>query len=148
MVGQDPDVTLVALVVAGERFALDATTATIDRHGDLAALLAGARDAHQAHVTLLADAAPEQATGRSPSPTGSASPTADPATRSFGVPARPRAALRGLASMELDLSLADKRHAFAAESGAFARILASMAASAAQHAVLLGEATATTPERP
>jgi hypothetical protein len=45
--------------------------------------------------------------------------------------------LRAIARREDELSLVDKRSAFAAESGAFARVLASMAASAAQQAVVL-----------
>ena len=46
-------------------------------------------------------------------------------------------ALRALARHEDELSLEDKRSAFAAESGSFARVLASMAASAAQQATVL-----------
>ena len=38
--------------------------------------------------------------------------------------------------------MVDKRSSFAAESGAFARVLASMAASAAQHAAILTAAAA------
>ena len=131
---KDPDVPLAAEAVAGERAALDAVTATVARHTGLAAVLSAVRDAHQAHVHLLDDAAPDAPASASPS----ASPTGGP-TDPFRVPARPRAALRRLAEMEQQVSLANKRHAFAAESGAFARMLASMAASAAQQAFVLGD---------
>jgi hypothetical protein len=53
------------------------------------------------------------------------------------VPSDPARALRAIARREDELALVDKRSAFAAESGAFARVLASMAASAAQQAVVL-----------
>jgi len=147
--GQDPDVALVALAVAGERSALEAVTATIDRHADLADALSRLLDAHRAHVNLLADAAPDEAASGPTSPTTPASPGPGESTGSTGtptVPARTKAALQRLSSMEQGLSLANKRHAFAAESGAFARLLASMAASAAQHASFLAEPAA--PERP
>jgi hypothetical protein len=58
------------------------------------------------------------------------------------VPASPGAALAALAREEERLSQVGKRSAFAAESGAFARVLASMAAAAAQHAVALNTAAA------
>lgn len=140
---------LVALAVAGERSALEAVTATIDRHADLADALSRLLDAHRAHVNLLADAAPDEAASGPTSPTTPASPGPGESTGSTGtptVPARTKAALQRLSSMEQGLSLANKRHAFAAESGAFARLLASMAASAAQHASFLAEPAA--PERP
>ena len=140
---QDPDVALLALAAFGERFALEAATATLGRHGELAAILTGVRDAHQSHVQLLSDAAPEDAVAGLRSAAASPSPVAPAGP--FRVPSRPVAALRRLSLMERDLSLANKRHAFAADSGAFARILASMAASAAQHASVLADATATRP---
>jgi hypothetical protein len=46
-------------------------------------------------------------------------------------------ALSALASAEDGLALVGRRSAFAAQSGAFARVLASMAASAAQQAATL-----------
>ena len=64
----------------------------------------------------------------SPSPTGS--PT---------VPARRPRAVAALADAEDRLALVGRRSAFAAQSGAFARVLAGMSASAAQHAVALGD---------
>jgi hypothetical protein len=50
------------------------------------------------------------------------------------VPGRRDVALRALASSEHALSLLDQRSALAARSGAFARVLGSMAGAAAQQA--------------
>lgn len=122
-----PDVALAATVVADEQALLDRIDATLARHPQLERVLAEARAAHAAHVTLLEDAAPKPP---SPAP----SPAGGSAT---GVPADPGRAVRVIARREDELALVDKRSAFAAESGAFARLLASMAASAAQQAVAL-----------
>ena len=47
--------------------------------------------------------------------------------------------LAALADAEDRLALVGRRSAFAAQSGVFARVLAGMSASAAQHAVALGD---------
>lgn len=139
----DPDVALAAAVLAAEQGLVDRIDATVTAHPRLERVLAGTREVHVAHVALLADAAPGK-----PSPTasagasaegsgdasGEASPTTGEAPRVPGDPAR---ALRALARHEDELSLADKRSAFAAESGGFARVLGSMAAAAAQQAAVL-----------
>lgn len=134
----DPDVALAAAVLAAEQALLDRVDATTAAHPRLGPLLADARATHQAHVDLLADAAPD---GPSPSPSrtapATASPDPAPATEPVQVPPDAARAIRALARHEDDLSLADKRSAFAAESGAFARVLASMAAAAAQQSALL-----------
>jgi hypothetical protein len=127
-VAADPDIAVAAEALAGERAVLDAVTATSTRHPDLAAALTPVMAAHEAHVTLLAAAAPDE----NPSASATAGPSDVPP---FRVPAKVAAAVRRLAMLELELSTEAKRHAFAAESGAFARLLASMAASAAQQAV-------------
>jgi hypothetical protein len=56
------------------------------------------------------------------------------------VPASRRRALRAVGSAENELSAQQKQHAFAAQSGAFARLLASMAAAAAQLSAVLSDA--------
>ena len=130
----DPDVELAATVLAAEQEMLDRLDRTVERHRRLARVLAGTRAVHEAHVALLADAVPDPdaaAADPFPSPTG-------PDRRR--VPADPLRALRDLARREDELSTADKRSAFAAESGAFARVLASMAAAAAQQATVLRDA--------
>ena len=129
----DPDVLLAATVLADEQRVLDLVDATIARFPRLEDALSPARDAHTAHIALLQDAAPDE-----PLPTAGPSDTATEAPeRSFEVPPDRRRAVKRLARHEEDLALIDKRSAFAAESGAFARVLASMAASAAQQAAVL-----------
>lgn len=142
----DPDVTLAASVLADEQRMLDQVLATLTRHPGLAAVLAGARSAHQAHVRLLTHAVPDRdrpttpaspAAGASPSVSPSVPPSTGTAPR---VPARVPVALATLAGAEDQLSLLGRRSAFTAQSGAFARVLASMAASASQQSVALSAA--------
>lgn len=132
-VDQDPDIAVAALALAHEESVLDALVATDSRHPRLAGRLAAAIEAHRAHIALLAEAVPE---GKAPPEPGALS-SPEPADEPFQVPAKPRAALTRLAVLEQELSVADKRHAFTAQSGSFARLLASMAASASQHAATL-----------
>lgn len=131
----DPDVALAAAVLAAEQGLLDRIEATVETHPRLERVLAATREVHAAHVDLLADAAPDEPSPSS-SPSASASPT-EQAKGKHSVPDDPARALRALARHEDDLSLADKRSAFAAESGSFARVLGSMAAAAAQQATVL-----------
>jgi hypothetical protein len=133
----DPDVLLAATVLADEQRLLDLVEATLARFPGLTDVLTAARDAHTAHVALLEEAAPDEPLP-SASPTASTTPDAADDTESDDeVPRDRRRALMRLARREDDLALVDKRSAFAAESGAFARVLASMAASAAQQATLV-----------
>ena len=134
----DPDVALAATVLADEQSMLDRVLATVRRHPRLATTLAGARTAHTAHVDLLTAAVPQD--GSSPSATPSVAPAPAPRAAATRVPARAAAALAALAREEDGLSLLGRRSAFAAESGAFARVLASMAAAAAQQAQVLADA--------
>jgi len=136
------------MALADEQSALDAVEATAARHRDLAELLAPVIAAHSEHVRLLAEAAPatpapaaEAGAAASPSSSPSAPDEQDP--RRHRVPREPQAALTSISATEQDLSTSIKRHAFVAQSGAFARLLASMAASAAQQAVVLGRPLAT-----
>ena len=135
--GTDPDVLLAATVLADERAMLERVKATTRRHPTLKADLAGARAAHRAHVRLLAQAVPKQTASPSPSASASGTPSARP---SPGVPAKPGPALAALAQAEDRLSHVGRRSAFAARSGAFARVLASMAAAATQQATQLSAA--------
>ena len=135
--GTDPDVLLAATVLADERAMLARVKATTRRHPTLKAELAGARAAHRAHVRLLSRAVPKEAASASASASPSATPSAAP---SPGVPAKPGPALAALAQAEDRLSHLGRRSAFAARSGAFARVLASMAAAATQQATQLSSA--------
>lgn len=130
--GVNPDVTLAAAVLHDERAMLDRLVATVHAHPTLAGPLAGARAAHRAHVSLLTKAVPDDEPSTSPS----AGPT--PAGRRRPkVPPKPVPALTALAQAEQRLSRAGGRSSLAARSGAFARVLASMAAAAAQQSAHL-----------
>lgn len=144
----DPDVALALVAVAGERAVLDAVAATMGRYPDLAAGLSTAHAVHQAHVRLLDRAVPDEAGGASPSGTASSGQQRPPGRRNrFEVAERAQTALRQLSSLEEQLSLANQRHAVAARSGTFARMLASMAASASQQASVLRQPAGTAPGR-
>lgn len=132
----DPDVPLATAVVAAERALLDLVAASTRRHPRLERVLAGARAVHEAHVALFEDAVPRG------EPTPSSDPTAAEsiATTVPGPGEVPRdrlRALRSVASAEDALALTAKQAAFAAQSGAFARVLASIAAAAAQQSAVL-----------
>lgn len=133
----DPDVALAAAVLAAEQSLVDLVDATLEEHPRLAGVLASTRATHTAHIDLLADAAPDGPSA-SAAPESSLGPSPAPGPRSGPrVPPDPEQALRAVARHEDELSLADKRSAFAAESGSFARVLASMAAAAAQQSAAL-----------
>ena len=127
----DPDVALAVDALAAEQAALAAIQGTLERHHRLRETLAPMLVAHRAHVSLLAQAAPKG----SPSSATSSPSGASPAP--FRVRSGGGEALRSLSEMELGLTTSTKRGSFAAESGAFARLLASMAAASAQHSALL-----------
>jgi hypothetical protein len=144
----DPDVAVAAAAVAEQRAVLALLEATRERHPGLAARLAPVIATHEAHVAVLADAVPEDVSigpSTTPTPTtppapASSSPAASPAQEEPAVPSRPAAALAAVAEAERDLAAVTKRHAFKAQSGAFARVLGSMAGAVAQHATVLGGA--------
>ncbi len=124
----DPDVELAAAMRAQEQELVDRIDATVTAYPGLRGVLADTRAGHVAHVALLAEALPvTDPENLSPSE----SPTV---TTPYRVAGSRAAALTALARREARLSLAGKQSAFAAESGAFARVLASMAAAASQQA--------------
>lgn len=131
----DPDVALAAAALAQEQGLLDVVNATIRRHTDLRQLVASTLTTHQEHVRILTEAVPAS----SPAPP---SPPEVPAVR---VPDNATKAVRALSRREEQQSLSSKRSAFIAQSGAFARLLAGMAAAAAQQAVVLGQYAPTEP---
>jgi len=141
----DPDVELATTVVAAERALLDRIDATVRRHPRLERVLAATREVHDAHVTLLEDAVPDES-GASETETGASDPASpsepgstptDEPSGTTRVPRDRARALRAVAAAEDDLALTAKQAAFSAESGAFARVLASMAAAAAQQSAVL-----------
>jgi hypothetical protein len=163
----DPDVALADAVLSRERALLDRVLATLHAHPTTGAVLGSARHAHQAHVRLLAGAVPTSVP--TPVPTPSASPSASasaapspvlpgapsrtPAPTSathHGVGAPPHvpahvpthlpAALAAVAGAEQRLAAFERDAGLRARSGRLARLLAGMAASAAQQAAHLSAA--------
>lgn len=137
----DPDVAVAAAALAEERTVLALVEATLERHAALATVLAPLVTAHEAHVALLADAVPADvsiAPSVTPGvPSGSPSGTPDETETALQVPRRAAVASAAVARAERDLSISHKQHAFSAQSGAFARVLGSMAGAAAQGATVL-----------
>lgn len=134
----EPDVAVAVAALEAETAVIDRVRATQERHPRLVDLLAPVLFSHEAHAALLADAAPTEAT-----PSATVSDPASPAGRRRGritVPDSRARAVRLLVAAEQDLTTAAKQHAFKAHSGAFARVLASMAAAAAQNAAVLAPA--------
>jgi hypothetical protein len=139
---EDPDVTLAATVLADEQRVLFLVDATLQQHPGLDTELAAVRSGHQRHVDLLTEAVPKERRSAIASPTEGSSPSVSPSlppspSASGSVPKQAGRALLALGREEDRLSLLGRRSAFSARSGAFARVLASMAAAAAQQSVTL-----------
>ncbi|HEU4514217.1 MAG TPA: hypothetical protein VFR87_14010 [Nocardioidaceae bacterium] len=139
----DPDVAVATEALAAQTAIIELVRATQERHGSLRRALTPVLAAHEAHAALLSDAVPAEATASasaSPSASGSPSPSA-PAGRRAAVPKDRTRALKQVVAAEQELTTTTKRHAFKAQSGSFARVLGSMAAAAAQNAVVLASPT-------
>jgi hypothetical protein len=121
----DPDVALAASALVQEQNVLDVVLATRQRHKSLRAVLADPQKVHRQHLKLLMNAVPSSAS------------TAPDAHSFVNVPAVPAKALMLVARYEERLAQANRTNAFSAQSGGFARLLASMAASSAQQSVAL-----------
>jgi len=132
----DPDVALAAQVLLAEQALLDRAERTLAMHPRLERLLGPVRDGHAAHVDLLAEAAPDEPSA-TPSLEASTGVSSTPLETGGRVPRDATRALRSLADAEDALSRSNRTSAFTAESGSFARVLASMAAAAAQQSVVL-----------
>lgn len=114
-----PDVAVATAALERIRATRAAVDATSARHPALGRELAGVTEMHAAHEESLVDAVPERARPDSP-----------PAT--YTVPPRRRVAARRLAVAETELHEGLDELALRAESGDFARLLASMGAGIAQ----------------
>lgn len=121
----DPDVALAVEAVAAIGAAQRLAEATGRRHPTLNAPLAGLLSMHREHHAALVEAVPDDVDLGAP-----AQPPA--------VAARPAAAHRQLLQAEETLRGHLRGFALRAESGPFARLLASMAASVAQHTAVQG----------
>ena len=149
-----PDVTLAAIALSEEQHLLDVVLATEQQHRSLRHALAAAKTAHEQHVRILTAAVPAsvrpkaKASARA-SASASASKSSKKSSKGTAKQAKPAkphevhvphhegAALAAVARHEDQLAVSSKRNAFAAESGTFARLLASMAGSAAQQAAAI-----------
>lgn len=116
----DSDRRLVLAALAAEQAALAALSRTRKKHRSLRKRTVTAMHVHQEHVTLLEKAVDQAAGQRRGSGQG---------TR---VPGRPEPALEALVLLEANTSAQHIATALAAHSGAFARVMASMSAAAAQ----------------
>ncbi len=114
-----PDVSVAAAALAGIRDTSTAVSSTMARHRAIRSRLAPLLAMHRAHEASLADAVPDRAeTSTSPAP--------------YSVPGGRDAALRALAAREQQLHGDLDDLAVRAESGDFARLLASMGAGIGQ----------------
>lgn len=149
----DPDVALAARVLEATRDLLAQVDVTLERHPRLARVLESTRSVHAAHVALLEEAVPAGDAGLVAEQSDSTAPTSDPASPSPTPSTTPRAprdpvrAVRKIARDEDALVLTAKQAAFAAQSGGFARVLASLAAAAAQQSAALRTARVPGAER-
>ncbi len=136
----DPDVEVAAEALADQRAMIDLLDATRSRHRRLSALLAPVVAAHEAHAAMLSEAVPDDV---SVPPSTSPAPTPDGSSpRRATVPRAPGRALDQVVAAEQALATATKRHAFRAQSGAFARLLGSMGAASAQYTRVLASTPA------
>ena len=119
---QNPDEDLVTRALRAETVMLDRVRRTGHRFPDLHRQLDDAAHVHQAHVELLR--------GTVAGPRVTVTPKA-------AIPHANRAALAALVHAEQTLQKAHVASAMRADSGVFARVLAGMAAAAAQQAVAL-----------
>jgi hypothetical protein len=125
---RDPDRDLLDRTLRDEQALVDRMLRARRRHGVLRVPLVEALSVHRAHVTLLRRASDAADGGATPG-----------ATR-WKVPATPAATLAELRSGERALHDRHVATAMAAASGTFARLVASLAAAAAQQERALSQA--------
>lgn len=128
----DPDVALLEEVSQQTDALVALYEGVVDEHRSLRRDLRPLLAAHRAHADALGQAAPKDAEGGT-ARRGTSS------TEEPHVPRRPEQALRRLQSTERDTSQRLLEATRQAESGGFARLLASMSASSAQAVHVLGE---------
>ncbi len=138
----DPDEGLVADALAAERGLVASLEATGRRHPGLRDLLREPLRIHRAHVRLLARASDGS---RGPSASGQGAAPRVPTRR---VPARVEAAVVALTRAEGRLRDRHVETALRADSGVLARLLAGMAAAAAQQEVLVPRSALPVPPDP
>lgn len=142
----DPDTGLIAEALAGKRDLLARYAATLARFPGLGAGLAPARADHEGHARALAASplAPPEATAAlstppAPGASASADPSASPGPTAPSVPAERGAAVRALAAAERAAAETRLSQCVAAGDAGLARLLASVGACEAAHALILGD---------
>jgi hypothetical protein len=136
----DPDVVVATEALSAVHAALALVEATSQRHPALVDRLEALGEAHREHLSVLDDAVPEDGPSPdvAPSPSGGLqAPDPAPQGTETSAPQRPAEALARVVASEAATTVQLKRLAFRARSGAFARLLGSVAASGAQHAAVL-----------
>jgi hypothetical protein len=129
----DPDVALLEQVSQATSEVVSLYEGVIHEHRSLRRDLRPLLAAHRAHVEALGQAAPEEADGGRAAGRGASSAKAP------HVPHSPEQAVRRLQSTEGKTSQRLLEATRKAESGGFARLLASMSASSAQAVQQLGD---------
>jgi hypothetical protein len=131
----DPDLPVVTAAVARTRALIDRYTATTAEHAGLQLDAYVAR--HRAHLKALSDgsAGPKP----SPAPTSTGSPTPTPTATGAAVPGTPGAAVAELISLENAAAAERAKGLVRARSPELARLLASIGACEAVHALTLPE---------
>lgn len=132
----DPDVLLLGSVREAVTAAAALVAATSAAHPGQGATLSGLGDMHAAHLTALGEplAPPGPQTPQPPPSSGEPTPRQAPI-----VPEAPADALRRVVTQEQALLADLSQAALVAESGQFARLLASMSAGLLQHLTPLEE---------
>ncbi len=126
-----PDVAVLREAIAGERLMISRYTAVLAAAPGLADSLRPLLGQHRAHLAALAGRLVDPRAGGGPSPSPSA---AHQVTSVPGTPAAARAYLRGAEQAAAQALLSH----FGTASPSLAQLLASIAASEASHALLLG----------
>lgn len=129
-----PDVAVATRALAEIRAVAAAVEDTATRFPAIRTRLAPLAALHRTHEASLADAVPDRATS-TPSPSSSASPSASASPTPYVVPRNRDRAVTALAAREQRLHDRLGVLALQAQSGDFARLLASMGAAVSQRLV-------------
>lgn len=135
----DPDLPVVTAALGLTRRLLDLYAATTARHPGLKEPLAAYVKRHQAHAKALADGSAGPAVTPSPTASAPASASASATPTAAPVAGSPGAAVRALISLEASAAEERSDGVVRARHPELARLLASIGACEALHALALGE---------
>lgn len=133
----DPDLPVVTAAVDRTRKLIERYTATAARHTGLRLDAYVAR--HRAHLKALSDGSAGPKPPAAPSATGSPSPTPTATATGAAVPGTPAAAVEELAGLEEKAAAERSKALVRARNPELARLLASIGACEAVHALTLPE---------